>query len=113
MCIDKNVVNRLIHFSAQDTMTNYEFTKLYCEIFNESPGLVDVGKWHFPFTKGANTEKVGEHLHFKLDVLNIEGLLKVKMPTIRESMEFTYKRFNGIKHLSKSISNKDDGISYV
>jgi dTDP-4-dehydrorhamnose reductase len=113
MCIDKNVSNRLIHFSSQDTMTYYEFSKLYCEIFNESDGLVNKGKWHFPIAKGANLEKLEENLYFKLDILNIEGLLKIKMPTIRESIEFTYKRFNGSKHVSKSITNKGDGISYI
>lgn len=113
MCIDKNVANRLVHFSAQDTITYYEFAKLYCEIFNESDGLVNAGKWHFPMAKGANLEKLEEHLHFKLDILNIEGLLKIKMPTLRESMEFTYKRFHGSKLISKSITNKGDGISYI
>lgn len=113
MCIDKNVTNRLVQFSSQDTMTYYEFAKLYCEVFNESDGLVNVGKWHFPIAKGANTEKLEEHLRYKLDVLNIESLLKIKMPTIKESMEFTYKRFNGIKVVSKSITNKGDGVSYI
>ncbi|MDO9181629.1 MAG: sugar nucleotide-binding protein [Bacteriovorax sp.] len=113
MCIDKNVTNRLVHFGAQDTMTHYEFSKLYCEIFNESDGLVNKGKWHFPLSKGASVEKLEENLHFKLEVLNIEGLLKIKMPTIKESIEFTYKRYNGSKHIGKSISNKGDGISFI
>ena len=34
MCIDKNVANRLLHFSSQDSLTYYEFAKLYAEIFN-------------------------------------------------------------------------------
>lgn len=113
MCIDKNVTNRLLHFSTQDTMTNYEFSKLYCEIFNESDGLINKGKWQFPIAKGANIEKLEEHLHYKLDILNIEGLLKIKMPTIRESMEFTYKRFNGSKHSGKAVTNKGEGISFI
>lgn len=113
MCIDKNVSNRLVHFSTQDTMTNYEFAKLYCQTFNESDGLINKGKWQFPIAKGANIEKLEEHLYYKLDILNIEGLLKIKMPTIKESMEFTYKRFNGSKHISKSITNKGEGISFI
>lgn len=113
MCIDKNVSNRLIHFSSQDTMTNFGFAKLYCEIFNESDGLINVGKWQLPIAKGTNVEKLEEHLHFKLDVLNIEGLLKIKMPTIRESLEFTYKRLNGTKQINKSVTNKGDGISFI
>ena len=113
MCIDKNVMNRLVQFSSQDMMTYYAFAKLYCEVFNESDGLVSIGKWHFPIAKDANVEKLEEHLRFKLDVLNIESLLKIKMPTIRESIEFTFKRFNGNKVVSKSVTNKGDGVSYI
>jgi dTDP-4-dehydrorhamnose reductase len=113
MCIDKNVSNRLVHFSTQDTMTNYEFTKLYCEIFNESDGLVNKGKWPFPIAKGSSLEKIEEHLYFKLDVLNVEGLLKIKMPSIRESLEFTYKRFHGRKTPGKTVASKGEGIAFI
>lgn len=113
MCIDKNVSNRLIHLSSQDIMTHYEFSKLYCEVFNESDSLLTRGKWHFPIAKGAILDKRDDHLHFKLDVLNVEGLLKIKMPTILESLEFTNKKFNGTKQVSKAVSNKDDGISFI
>lgn len=113
MCIDKNVTNRLIHFCTQDTMTYYQFANLYCQIFNESDGLISKGKWPFPIAKGANLEKLEEHLYYKLDVLNIEGLLKIKMPTIKESLEFTYKRFHGIKHIGKTVASKGEGISFI
>ncbi len=113
MCIDRNVTNRLIHLSSQDTMTHYEFAKLYCEIFNESDALINKGKWHFPIAKGANIEKLDEHLYYKLDILNVEGLLKIKMPTIRESMEFTFKRFHGVKDGHKNLKSKGDGISFI
>ena len=113
MCIDKNVSNRLIQFCSQDHMTNYEFAKLYCETFNESDGLINKGKWHFPLLKGANTEKLEEQIYYKLDVLNIEGLLKIKMPTIKESIEFTYKRYNGMKIINKSVTNKGEGVSFI
>ena len=113
MCIDKNISNRLIHFSAQDTITHYEFAKTYCEIFKDSDGLINKGKWPIPIVKGSSVDKVEENLYYKLDVLNIEGLLKIKMPTIRESMEFTYKRFNGSKAISKSVANKGEGISFI
>lgn len=113
MCIDKNVSNRLVHLSSQDTMTHYEFAKLYCEIFGESDGLINKGKWIFPIAKGANIEKLEEHLYYKLDILNIEGLLKIKMPTIRESLEFTYKRFYGVKNIHKAVKNKGEGISFI
>ncbi len=113
MCIDKNISNRLVHLSSQDMMTHYEFAKLYCEVFHESDGLINKGKWHFPIAKGSNLEKLEEHLYYKLDILNIEGLLKIKMPTIRESMEFTYKRFHGAKNATKSVSKGGEGISFI
>lgn len=113
MCIDKNISNRLIHFSSQDTMTHYEFAKLYAEVFGESDGLINKGKWHMPILKSATIDRVDEHLHFKLDVLNVEGLLKIKMPTIRESLEFTFKRFNGTKKSTRSSSDKTEGLSYI
>lgn len=113
MCIDKNVANRLIHFSSQDIMTHYEFSKLYAEIFHESDGLINKGKWHLPILKNSSVERTDEHLHYKIDVLNIEGLLKIKMPTIRESLEFTLKRFNGNRAAAKGIVNKGEGLSYI
>lgn len=113
MCIDKNVANRLIHFSSQDTLTYYEFAKLYAEIFHESDGLINKGKWHLPILKSSSVERVEEHLHYKLDVLNIEGLLKIKMPTIRESLEFTLKRLNGNRSSPKGVINKGEGLSYI
>jgi dTDP-4-dehydrorhamnose reductase len=113
MCIDKNVTNRLVHFSSQDTMTYYEFAKLYAEIFHESDGLINKGKWHLPILKSTSVERVDEHLHYKIDVLNIEGLLKIKMPTIRESLEFTLKRFNGNRQAAKGVTNKGEGVSFI
>ena len=113
MCIDKNISNRLVHFSSQDSMTYYEFARTYAEIFNESNGLINKGKWHFPILKSSSMERVGEHLYYKLDVLNIEGLLKIKMPTIRESLELTLKRFSGNKNPSKGVVNKGEGLSFI
>jgi dTDP-4-dehydrorhamnose reductase len=113
MCIDKNIANRLIHFSSQDTLTHYGFAKLYAEVFHESDGLINKGKWHLPILKSTSVERVDEHLHYKLDVLNIEGLLKIKMPTIKESLEFTLKRFNGNRQPSKGVVSKSEGVSYI
>jgi dTDP-4-dehydrorhamnose reductase len=110
MCIDKNVSNRLLHFSSQDLLTHYEFAKLYCEIFNESDGLVNKGKWQIPSLKGASNF---ENPVYKLDTLNIEGVLKIKMPTIRESLEFTFDRLNGEKKIIKKVSTKGEGISFI
>ncbi|MBY0413528.1 MAG: hypothetical protein K2Q18_05155, partial [Bdellovibrionales bacterium] len=113
MCIDKNVSNRLVQFSSQDTLTYYEFARLYAEIFHESNSLINKGKWHIPILKNSSIERVDEVLRYKLDSLNLEGLLKIKMPTIRESLEFTLKRFDGNKNQAKGITNKGEGLSFI
>lgn len=110
LCIEQNVSNRLLHFCSQDVLTHYEFAKIYCEIFGESDGLIGKGKWPIPTLKG--TQSI-ESPSFKLDVINIEGVLKIKMPTVRESLEFTYKRFNGEKRIGKTIKNKGEGVSFI
>ena len=113
MCIDKNISNRLVHFSSQDNMSHYDFARTYAEVFNESTGLINKGKWHFPILKSSSGERVDQHLYYKLDVLNMEGLLKIKMPTIRESLEFTLRRFNGNKNPIKGVINKSEGLSFI
>jgi dTDP-4-dehydrorhamnose reductase len=110
MCIDKNISNRLLHFSSQDVITYFDYAKLYCEVFGESEGLVSKGKWSVPALKGA---PYAENPNFKLDVLNMEGVLKIKMPTVKESLEFTYARFHGEKRTVKTSSLKGDGISFI
>jgi dTDP-4-dehydrorhamnose reductase len=110
ICIDKNISNRVIHFSSQDSLTTYEFAKLYCETFGDSESLINKGKWHLPALKGTAH---GERTYFKLDVLNIEGVLKIKMPSILESLQFTYSRFHGEKMNAKKTKSKGEGISFI
>jgi len=110
MCIDKNITNRLVHFSSQDTMTQYEFAKKYAEIFNDSDSLISKGKWILPAMKGHSH---GEKPNYKLDVLNVEGLLKIKMPTIEESIQFTFNRLNGHQRNDRNREGKTEGISFI
>jgi dTDP-4-dehydrorhamnose reductase len=113
ICIDKNVSNRLVQFSSQDIMTHYEFAQTYAEVFHESNSLINKGKWHIPVIKNASIERLSDHLKFKLDTLNLEGLLKIKMPTVKESLEFTMRRFNGNRLPAKGVVNKGEGLSYI
>ena len=39
---------------------------------------------------------------YHIDNVNLEGFLDLKMPTIRESLMFTYKNFNGLPFINKS-----------
>jgi dTDP-4-dehydrorhamnose reductase len=110
ICIDKNISNRILHFCSQDIVSHYEFAKIYCEVFNESEGLLNKGKWPLPTLKGAHGP---EAANFKLDILNIEGLLKIKMPTVKESLQFTYERLHGEKLTGKTVKKKGEGVSFI
>lgn len=115
MCLDRNISNRLIHFTSQDIMTSFQFARTYCEVFSVSDSLITKGKTPFPILKSATIEKIEEKLYFKLDLLNVEGLLKIKIPTIKESLEFTFLRFQGQKDTDTSKPNisKNEGITFI
>ena len=93
--IDRNVQNRLLHLSSQNVMSYYEFAKLYADIFGIKGASIEAGKWPRPLISSMNAEKNGEKPVYKLDSLNLETLLKIKMPTVRESLEFTKERMAG------------------
>lgn len=113
ICFERNISNRVLQFSTQDIMTNYEFAKTYAEIFGESDGLINKGKWFFPILKTVTLNRSSEHHYFKMDILNIEGVLRLKLPTIRESLLFTYKRFKGVDKTKASSTKKGEGISFI
>lgn len=112
ICMERNISNRVLQFSTQDNMTNFEFAKCYAEIFGESDGLINKGKWFFPILKSVTLNRASEHHFFKMDILNIEGVLRLKLPTIRESLQFTYKRFKGTDK-SKGTVKKGEGVSFI
>ena len=89
------VKNRIFQLSSSDVMTLYEFGKNYAEIFNEEESLISSGKLRFPVTKDYNS-KVDEIDHiYHIDNINLEGFLDLKMPSVKESLNFTYKYLNG------------------
>jgi dTDP-4-dehydrorhamnose reductase len=66
-----------------------------------------------PLIKGSENKNKDDHFYYKLEVLNLEGILKIKLPTIRESLEFTYSRFGGLKNIAKSSTSKGEGVTFV
>lgn len=103
MLIDRNVQNRLLHFSSQDIMSYFEFAELYKEIFGLKNVRLESGRWPRPLLKSMSAEKYGDNPIFKLDSLNIETLLKIKLPTVRESLNFTRERLD----IKNSVSTKN------
>ena len=93
MCFRENAVNRIFQVSSSDICTHYEFAKTYCEVFSGSDfaHLLQKGHWNFPFNDDTSDMQDG-NLYYMLDLSNIEAFLSIKMPSIRESLEFTKKR---------------------
>ncbi len=109
ICFQKKVANRLFQVCSTDTVTHYEFSQMYAEIFEENKKLIDRGKWDFPSDEARRGQK---EFYFHLDVANIEGFLNVHMPTVEESLEFTFRRLHGKKTGGKKVK-KGTGISFI
>ena len=97
MCFRENAVNRLFQISSSDICTHYEFAQTYCDVFShpESTTLLQKGHWAVPFSDDTPSVEDG-NLHYMMDLSNIEAFLSIKMPSIRESLEFTKKRLTGV-----------------
>jgi len=109
ICFQKKVANRLFQVCTTDTMTHYEFAQKYAETFEENVKLIDKGKWIF---SSEESRRGQSEFFFHLDVSNIEGFLNVHMPTIEESLEFTFRRLHGLKTGGKKVK-KGTGISFI
>lgn len=110
ICFDRGVQNRLLQVTTKDVMNHYEFAKEYCEVFGESSDLVSKAKWPLPVMQATQGSSSG--LYYKLDLANIEGFLNVEMPSIRESLEFTYKRLHGDES-KKGKGSKSEGVQFI
>ena len=111
ICFKKEVINRLFHISSKDITTYYGFSMEYCNTFNHSSRSIAKKQWTFPVEKG---KAMAEKLSFGLDTTNVESFCNVQFPTIRESLEFTYKKFNGSKVLRKvSGVGKGETVTYI
>lgn len=112
ICFEKGASNRLFQVSTQDIMTFYQFAECYSEVFNESKGFVSKSKWKFPYLKSGALMTLVDEMGYDLDIGNIEGFTRLKMPTIKESLQLTYKRFNGQGARSQS-KKRTEGINFI
>lgn len=102
LSITRNTRNRLIHLCSSDIMTRYEFGKAYCKVFKEPSARLIKGRWNFPLTKLRDGTE--DFWYYQLNCDNLESFLNIHVPSIEESLEFTYKRFNGTKEESHKKS---------
>lgn len=93
MCIERSATNRLMHISSKDIMSFYEFAGVYCKVFKENMSRIAKGKWALPLVQLRDTTE--DNWYYRLDTKNLEGFLNIDIPTIEESLQTTFKRFNG------------------
>ncbi len=113
MGIDKGVKNRLFQLTTSDVMTHYDFAKLYGEIFSKDTSMMIQGKWPFPILPSSSFIPGGSGIHFKMDTRNVEGHYKVELPSIKESLQFTYQRFNGTTQSGNKVKNHSKGLQFI
>jgi dTDP-4-dehydrorhamnose reductase len=112
-CLDLNVTNRLLQVSTTDTMTRFEFALAYAKAFKQNESLVTKFNWPYPFdSKNVSAYRTDGDLFFSLNTANIEGLLKLKMPTIEESLSSMYTRLTKSTKQTKTMK-KNTGISFI
>jgi len=98
------VTNRLFQVCSRDFNTFYGFGQEYAKAFSTNESMFSKGRFAFPRV-GNSARALGDGLYFKMDTSNIEGYLNVKLPSIQESLEFTFKRFLGEKKTDRGGSD--------
>ena len=94
LAINKNLRNLLLQVCSKDISTFYKFAESYCKTFGENPNLLKKGRWDFPTF--SETEKLKDRERsFKMVVENLENYLNISVPTIEESLRYTFERFVG------------------
>ena len=112
MTFDKMATNRLFQITSRDVVSMYDFARLYANTFSVSRELFIRTRYPFPIMATASLAPVEDELFFKMDTNNIEGYLNIELPTVQESLEYTFSRFNGKKETTQSKS-QGDGIKFI
>lgn len=113
---EKKVVNRLLQINSKDIMSHYEFAMQLCKTYHLNDSLINKSAWIFPESNAFGREQgEGDNRHFKLDIMNIESFLKVSLPSIRESIEFSYRnnKKKNIFKTKKSQSSSGGNIQFI
>ena len=110
LIIEKGVVNRLFQISSTDFMTFYDFAKLYCKVFKQSDRSLSKGYWSFPIMSSSTSSWSGGPIFCKMDMVNLENYLNTRLPTVEESLKFTFQRFRGTEKIAKG---RDEGIVFI
>lgn len=90
--VNQNISNRLLNLSSRDSLTRYEFAKIYAKIFRKDLALVQPGIGAFPGIMKSDIDDK-KPLYFKLNPLTFEELTGLSMPKIEQSLKLTQKKW--------------------
>ena len=91
ICFERGIENRLFQVSSRDFMSHYEFAGIYCSLFPQEEKLLLKATRPLPLMKNAPCV---ERPSYCLETGNVENFLDITIPTVRESLEFSYKRLS-------------------
>ena len=113
LCIDKEIKNRLFQVSSKNRLTFYNFAKIYSEVFGENGNNISKGKWSFPIMSSSHTNlPMNGEFNFNLDLSNLSNSLNLILPTVKESLEYTFHKYRGVKKTG-NISSQGDDIIFI
>ncbi len=87
-----DVVNRMFHISSRDSLTRYDFARLYARIFKKDEALIQKISGVFPLDGKKVKDVDPSSLYYQLDVTNLQNFLSIELPTVEESLLHTQKR---------------------
>ena len=90
---------------SSDLKTRYEFAQIYAEKFGLNKSIFVKGNWDFPLESSIFGGNLDDNLYFKLDTMNLQRSIGAMMPTVEESIQFTFKRFSRNSDGSKEIKS--------
>lgn len=111
IAIENNTTNRLFQISSSDTMTRYDFAKLYIELLGGNTGVLSKSDWKFPRTENQLAlQNLGEEMHFTLDTSNIEYEFNLRMKTVEESIQNYKSKLEGSMRGKKAQAT---GVTFI
>jgi len=93
LCIENNIIGRVLNFGSPNAMTRYELACLIAEIIGADSSLI--GKKNQYHSSDEVRNAIGRAgLNFTLSCKNVEKLFQITMPTIEEQM-YNFFEFHG------------------
>ncbi len=112
--LKREVKNRLLQVNSRDITTHYGFGKQYSKQFSNGEGLLGRGMWKYPQLPTFDVAQLSRDKYFQMDILNVESLLKITLPSIEESLAFTYRKLNnGALSTRSHVGDSSKEIEFI